>query len=113
MSLFSKEILIKYVSQCCGVDIYEENEVIHCSRCRGSCRTVLQGEEMKPIRGAIHCQSCAEKLSGRMPEGLALTYPASHNEDKGTCWGCGKTVKLQKAYIITSTSLDKGRMKDE
>jgi len=45
---------------------------------------------MKAIEGAIYCQDCAGKLSRRTPSCLALSYPAAHDGDKGTCRGCDK-----------------------
>lgn len=53
---------------------------------------------MKPVEGAIYCQDCAGKLLG--PRGLALRYPASHDEGKGTCRGCGQTIELRAASKV-------------
>jgi len=55
---------------------------------------------MKAIEGAIYCASCLGKLSTRSTKNLALRYPASHEERKGTCWGCGETVELQSASKV-------------
>jgi len=57
---------------------------------------------MKPIEGAIYCQTCVESVLGHARWALykfALRYPASH-EGKGTCRRCGKTVWLVWASIV-------------
>jgi len=55
---------------------------------------------MKAIEGAIYCQDCAGKLSRRTPSCLALSYPAAHDGDKGTCRGCDKEVQLRAASKV-------------
>lgn len=55
---------------------------------------------MKAIEGAIYCTDCAGKLSPRTPKDLALRYPASHEEGKGGCRGCGKTIELRAASKV-------------
>lgn len=93
--------LMKRVSQCHGADIYKTpSDVTICSACDNPCEVVLKGEEMKPIEGSIFCQACAGKLSGQVPKELVLRYPASHGDGKGTCWGCGTTIRLQRAGRI-------------
>jgi len=55
---------------------------------------------MKAVEGAVYCGLCAGKLVGRSHEDLRLSYPASHEEGKGTCRGCGKTIELQVANKV-------------
>lgn len=55
---------------------------------------------MKAIEGAVYCQKCVGRLSGGSPMNLAVRYPASHEEGKGTCWGCGETVELRAASKV-------------
>ncbi|MHA1225190.1 MAG: hypothetical protein ACTSPV_00440 [Candidatus Hodarchaeales archaeon] len=111
MSMFSK-CSMKRVSQCCGAKFYEENEIIYCHKCHDPCRIVWEGEEMKPKKGAIYCQICAGKLSMRILEKFILRYPASYDDGKGTCWGCGKTIELQKASKIIEKETEKRREND-
>lgn len=98
--MFTKEP-IEQVSQCCGVKVKTTPAGANtCSGCKDSCRIVLKGEEMKPREGGIYCMVCAGKLFHRVPKGLALRHPAAHGDGKGTCWGCGTTVVLEKANRI-------------
>lgn len=54
---------------------------------------------MKAVEGAIYCQTCAGKLLGSRD--LRLRFPASHDKDKkGTCGGCGETVRLREASQV-------------
>lgn len=55
---------------------------------------------MKAIEGAIYCQDCAGKLLRRTPSYLALSYPATHDGDKGICWGCDKEIQLRLASKV-------------
>lgn len=55
---------------------------------------------MRAIEGAIYCKACVGMLSGRTPVYLAVRYPASHEEGKGTCWRCGKTIEFQAASKV-------------
>ena len=55
---------------------------------------------IRPIEGAVYCQTCIGETFGRAtPKNFALRYPAS-GRGKGTCRGCGKTVRLKKAGKI-------------
>jgi len=100
--MFTKQSMT-YVSQCCGAKTLSggpNSAVVICSVCRQPCRTVIKGDEMKPIEGGIYCQVCAEKLklSGRIPKAFILRTPQGNY--KGTCWGCGATVKFPDAYVL-------------
>lgn len=116
MSLFTKQSM-EYVSKCHGAKTYvvlskapngKPLDVVMCSVCREPTRTVLKGGEMRPIEGGIYCQICAGKLTGRAAsERLALKYPAAH-KGKGTCWGCGETVKLYGASTIVKKEIENG-----
>lgn len=55
---------------------------------------------MKAIEGGVYCASCVGRLSTRSQRNLALRFPASHDEGKGTCWGCGETVNLTAASKV-------------
>ena len=118
--MFSKPVM-KNVSKCCGgkytmetirAIIYADGRTIEvqsnnslpeetpiCSECCEPCEIVLKGEEMEPSEGGVYCQTCARRLtkSKRVPKGFVLRYPVSDGSKKMTCWGCGRTVKLEGA----------------
>jgi hypothetical protein len=99
---------IEWVSKCCGAGTFiiphehkgKPLDVTMCRACREPTKTVLKGEEMKPIEGGIYCQLCVKKLNQRVPQDLAIQYPAEHSDGKGTCYGCGETVRLRIANRI-------------
>lgn len=46
------------------------------------------------VEGAVYCGGCVGRISRKTPQIFAVQYPAAHNDDKGTCRGCDKTVQL-------------------
>ena len=55
----------------------------------------------KIMEGQIYCQECVSIISGRVPIEFAVQFPASHDKiAKGTCWGCGETVRLCEASKV-------------
>jgi len=80
----------------------EETSV--CCGCYEPCRTVLEGEEMKPTEGGIYCQTCARRMSRskRVPKQFELRHPAGGGtkSPKATCWGCGRIMELSGASIL-------------
>ena len=123
--MFSKPIM-ENVSKCCGRKYTMEvirtityadgrkislqspgpllDETSVCCGCHEPCGIVLRGEEMKPTEGGVYCQTCARRLtkSERIPEGLALRFPAGGGtkSPETTCWGCGKIIKLEIAIAM-------------
>jgi len=55
---------------------------------------------MIAIEGAVYCKDCVARLSRQTQLPLALSYPAFHDEGKGTCRGCGKEVELRVASKV-------------
>lgn len=57
---------------------------------------------MKAIEGAVYCQKCVARLSGRTSMNLIMTYPASH--DKSKCHGAD-TYKIPSTNGLTGACL--------